>query len=136
MFSDPSNPHTNPIPGYVYSGDVSPADYGGRWYGVTRDNCGHVIDVIGAGDLEDGDEHGGIIRSAHIYIRGHNQVRDALRSVGWDWRDGDRDARRAMILDAVYGYNGADSDEDFGGPYELRVTSDEDAIAQANRWAE
>ena len=38
-----------------------------------------------------------------------------------------------MNMDAVYVYQGGDTDADFGGPYELRVTSDEDAIARANR---
>ena len=133
---------THDIPGYVYSGDVSPLEYGGRWFGVTPDNIGHVIEVIGIADLRqpaweaDSPEYA-IIESKHIFVRGHVEMRQAIESCGWEIRKQEnRDIRRAMMLDAYFGYYGGDTDQDFGGNYSERVTTDDALTAQLNRWAD
>ena len=126
---------THDIPGYVYSGDVSPLEYGGRWFGVTPDNIGHVIEVIGMDDL--GTDDYALVESKHIFVRGHVEMRQAIESCGWEIRKQEnRDIRRAMMLDAYFGYYGGDTDQDFGGDYSERVTTDDALTAQLNRWAD
>lgn len=124
------------IPGYVYVGDVNVADYGGKWIGVTRENCGHVIEVLGADNFDDGKC---LVTSGDIFVRGHVEMRQAIESCGWDIRGiEDRTQRQAMMLEAYHGYYGADLDEDFMGRHEEWLNADDgdDAvIAQANRWA-
>ncbi len=125
------------IQGYYYSGDCgSVADYGGKWIGITKDNLGEVIEVIGMSDLEDGDDNGAIIQAGSIYVRGHVEMRAAIDSCGWDILSiADRAQRHGAMLEAYVGYWGFDTRQDFGGPYEMRVMDDDAAIEQANRWA-
>jgi hypothetical protein len=130
------------IPGYYYSGDVgSVADYGGRWIGTTKENCGEIIEVIGMSDLEDGDAKGAIIQAGSIYVT-VSRMRQALQGAGWPpiqtpagRSEVNRVQRRAMMLEAIVSYWGFDVRSDFGGPYELRVLDNNAAIEQANRWA-
>jgi|SRR5215831_5959254 len=133
------------LDGYVYTGDVSPADYGGRWLGVSADTLGHVIEVIGAADLaqpawepDGSDNDYCIVQSGDIYVHGHNEIRRALDSCGWHIRGiADRTQRRAMMLDAYVSYYGYDVAEDFDGRYQQRMSADDESavLAQVNRWA-
>lgn len=133
---------TTEIPGYIYLGDTgSVADHGGMWLGVSRDNLGHIIEVTGAGDLEDGLA---MIESRQAHVRGHVEMRRAMDSAGWRYDHtlgpADRDLRRAFLLSAYVGYYGADPVADYTGSYCERVDpdapdADQQVIDIANRWA-
>ena len=126
------------IPGYVYLGDMgSVAAHGGAWFGVAADTLGYVIAVIGAADLESGHAE---VAAFPLFVRGHVEMREALRSAGWR-RDhtlgpADRDIRRAFLLQAYLQHWGPGTTPDYTEEVDPDTAlADDVVIAFANRYA-
>jgi hypothetical protein len=120
---------------YVYLGDEDIRN-GGTYFNVGSD-AGHVVEVIEASDM--GSKRS-LVQSRQIYLGWDlHHWRDAIESCGWlhgfntdEWQQQPREYRRALLLQAMYGFYGGDPANEFPEYHEERVDpEDEDAIYTA-----